>query len=183
MTPPQDRADRREAHDSQVDKKPYVDADEFRLAMRQITLPVAVITSRHCDARTGMTATSISSVSAVPPTMLVCVNRNAGADKIIADSGAFAINMLADAHHPVARLFSAPVVDAAETYGVSDWREMVTGAPVLEGAVAVFDCCVESCFVSGSHAIYVGRVVGVASLPQDVLLYRDGLFRRLQPIT
>lgn len=183
MPPPQDAADKRPSGGKHLGKNPPVDAAEFRLAMRQIALPVAVITARHGDVRTGMTATAISSVSAEPPTMLVCVNRSASADKIIAESGAFAINMLTDAHHPVARLFSAPVIASDEAYAESEWQEMVTGAPVLSDAVAVFDCAVESCFSSGSHAIYVGRVVGVASLPQDVLLYRDGLFRRLQPIT
>jgi flavin reductase (NADH) len=58
---------------------------------------------------------------------------------------------------------------------------MVTGSPVLEGAVAAFDCIVEDCIPSGSHNLYIGRVVGITSIDQDVLLYRDGLFRRLQP--
>lgn len=159
-----------------------VEPDGFRLAMRQIASPVSIITARNGEVSNGLTATAICSVSTEPPTMLVCVNRNASAERIIAESGAFAINMLADAHHPVARLFSTPKLEPAERYAGADWCEMVTGSPVLEGAVAAFDCVVEDCIASGSHHIYLGRVVGVTSVDREVLLYRDGSFRRLQPL-
>lgn len=183
MILPEHEADGCQTRGKLFDKKPNVEAADFKLAMRQIALPVAVVTAMHGGVRTGMTATSISSVSAEPPTMLVCVNRSAGAERAIAESGAFAINMLADAQHPLARLFSNAKPDSVEPFALGDWQALVTGAPVLAGAVAVFDCAVESYLISGSHAIYVGRVVGVASFPQDILLHRDGLFRRLQPIT
>jgi flavin reductase len=183
MTLPQHEADGHQTRGKPFEATPNVEAADFKLAMRQIALPVAVVTARHNEVRMGMTATSVSCVSADPPAMLVCVNRSSSAEQAISESGAFAINMLSDAQHPVARLFSNAKLGSVEPYALSEWQEMVTGAPVLTGAVAVFDCAVESCLISGSHAIYVGRVIGVASLAQDILLDRDGLFRRLQPIT
>lgn len=158
-----------------------VDAAEFKMAMRQLASPVGVITARNGNIRNGLTATAICSVSTEPPTMLVCVNRNASAEAIIAARGAFAINMLTDEQHNIARLFSTSKLSPDERFAGATWSEMVTGSPVLEGAVAAFDCIVEDCIPSGSHNLYIGRVVGVTSVDHDVLLYRDGLFRRLQP--
>lgn len=159
-----------------------VDPSAFKLSMRQIASPVGIITTRHGDLRNGLTATSICSVSMEPPTMLVCVNRNASAEKTIAESGTFAINMLADAQHPVARLFSTPKLCPEDRFAGGQWSELVTGAPILEGAVATFDCVVQECITSGSHNLYIGRVIATRSLDQDILLYRDGLFRRLESV-
>ena len=155
---------------------------EFKSAMRQVTAAVSVITARAGSLRNGLTATAVCSVSAEPPTMLVCVNRNARAESIIAESGAFAINVLGDAQHRIARLFSTSKLSPEERFAEGRWFAMATGAPVLDGAVASFDCQVESCVRSGTHHIYLGRVVAVASLDIEALLYRDGAFRRLAAI-
>ena len=50
---------------------------DFRKAMRRLTSAVTVITTAHEDRRYGMTATAVTSVSADPPSLLICVNRSA----------------------------------------------------------------------------------------------------------
>ena len=114
--------------------------------------------------------------------MLVCVNRNSRADALIAQSRAFAINILADEQHKIARVFSTSRSDAEERFGEGRWITMATGAPILEGAVATFDCGLAMHVRSGSHHVYFGRVVAVSSFDQPALLYRDGVFRRLATI-
>jgi flavin reductase len=152
---------------------------EFKLGMRQVVSSVAVVTSRAGSVRNGLTATAVCSVSAEPPTMLACINRNASAEAIIAESGHFAINFLAEAQHNIARLFSKSKLDPDARFGEGNWLSMVTGSPILDGAVASFDCEVEERIPAASHHIYIGRVVAVVSNSLDALLYRDGLFRRL----
>jgi flavin reductase len=161
--------------------KTIVPDQEFKVGMRQVVSSVAIVTSRVGAIRNGLTATAVCSVSADPPTVLACVNRNASAEAIIAESGNFAINFLAEDQHNIARLFSKSKLDADQRFAEGSWLSMVTGAPILEGAVASFDCEVEERILSGSHHIYVGRVVAVTSTDQHVLLYRDGLFRKLAP--
>lgn len=155
---------------------------DFKTAMRQVTSSVAVITARSGKMRNGLTATAVCSVSAEPPTMLVCINRNATAEGLIAESGAFAINFLADEQHKVARLFSTSKLSPEERFADGRWISLETGSPVLDGAVATFDCRVVEKVPSGTHHIYFGRVVGVTSLDEEALLYRDGSFRRLAAI-
>ena len=159
--------------------KAVVPDHDFKLGMRQVASPVAIVTSRAGRIRNGLTATAVCSVSAEPATMLVCVNRNASAEALIAESASFAINFLAEDQHNIARLFSKSKLDADKRFAEGSWLSMVTGSPILDGTVASFDCDVEGRTVSGTHHIYVGRVVAVTSTGKDALLYRDGLFRKL----
>lgn len=154
---------------------------EFKLAMRQVAASVAIVTARVGDLRNGLTVTAACSVAASPATVLVCVNRNASAEPLIEESDAFAVNFLTERQHGIARLFSTSKLSPEERFSDGHWGVLSTGSPVLEGTVASFDCRVENRFVSGTHHIYLGRVVGVTSLDQEVLLYRDGSFRRLDP--
>ena len=155
---------------------------DFKIAMRQVASSVAVITARSGMHANGLTATAVCSVSATPPVLLVCVNKGASAEAIIAESGSCAVNFLTEEQHRVARLFSTPKLSAEERFAEGLWQAQVTGAPVLEGALASFDCMVEDCVPSETHNIYLGRVVAAASLDQEGLIYRDGLFRRLAPV-
>jgi flavin reductase (DIM6/NTAB) family NADH-FMN oxidoreductase RutF len=154
---------------------------EFKMAMRAVASSVAVVTSRAGKERNGLTATAVCSVSTSPPTMLICINRGATADPLIDSSGAFAINFLADRQHGIARLFSTTKLPAEERFAEGRWRTLETGAPVLDETVSSFDCVVESRVEAGTHHIYLGRVVALTSMDQDILIYRDGAFRRLAP--
>jgi len=77
------------------------------------------------------------------------------------------------------RLFSKSKLDPVERFAEGRWRSMLTGAPVLDGASASFDCEVEQRVASGTHYVYFGRVVAVTAADSETLIYRDGLFRRL----
>lgn len=160
-----------------------VPAYDFRLAMRRVVSSVAIVTARSGGIRNGLTATAVCSVSAEPPTVLACVNRNASAEAVIAESGSFAVNFLTEDHVAIAKLFSTPKLDGGNRFGEGDWLSMVTGSPVLAGAAASFDCKVETRIASGTHHIYIGRVLAVASVERNALLYRDGVFRKLEQLS
>jgi flavin reductase len=160
-----------------------VAAADFKLVMRQVVSSVAIITSRLRNVRNGLTATAVCSLSSDPPMMLACVNSFASAEKLIAESGVFAINFLTEEQHRIARLFSTSKLPADQRFAEGTWVHRATGAPILEDAVASLDCLVEERIVSGTHHIYLGRVLAVSSLDQHALLYRDGVFRKLAPVT
>ena len=52
-----------------------VSLEQFRLGMRLLAGAVNIITGVHAGRRHGMTATAVCSVSADPPTVLVCINK------------------------------------------------------------------------------------------------------------
>ena len=165
-----------------MDEDNDVTAHDFKLGMRQVVSSVAIVTSRAGGERNGLTATAVCPVSVEPPTMLVCVNRNASAEAVIAESGCFAVNFLTEEQHGIARLFSTPKLSAERRFAEGTWLTMVTGSPVLDGAAASFDCEVTERIASGSHHIYIGRVVALVSVDRDALLYRDGQFRKLEQL-
>lgn len=155
---------------------------EFKTALRQVASAVFVLTARVGEETGGLTATSVCPVSSEPPLVLVSVNREATIERLISESGAFAVNFLSDEQHRIARLFTGSDFAPEERFAEGRWQALATGSPVLDGALASFDCLVERQLAHGSHTIFFGRVVASLSLDQECLIYRDGSFRRLAPV-
>lgn len=155
--------------------------DNLKEAMRRQFGGVSVITTGAGARRTGLTATSAISLSLQPPTMLVCVNRNASAWPVILSERHFCVNILGAAHRDVANRFAGRRgVKGAERYEGDRWRQFVTGAWGLEGALAVIDCSVEEIIERHSHGIVVGAVRWVhVEGKGDALIYGDGAYHAL----
>lgn len=111
----------------------------FRGAMRKLAGAVSVITVGQGDERTGLTATSVTSLSVEPPTLLICVNRATSSVVPLLKERAFAINVLRPHHEPVADRFAGKGgLKGPARYGGADWTRLSTGAPVLADALAAF---------------------------------------------
>src|SRR5882762_11422659 len=118
--------------------------DLHRSAMRELAGGVSVITVGEEEHRTGLTATSVTSLSLEPPSLLVCVSRDSSTWSTLARYGAFAVNLLRACHAPVADRFSGRGGHKGPArYAEASWTTLVTGAPVLADALAAFDCEVE----------------------------------------
>ncbi|WP_291959599.1 flavin reductase family protein [Chelatococcus sp.] len=160
--------------------KPQMASDAFRLGMRRLAGAVCLVTTSENRQDAGLVATAVSSVSAEPPTLLVCVNRSASAWPVIERSGVFCVSVLGHAALPLVGQFSAPD-RRDERFSTGSWQRLGGGAPVPEGALAVFDCAVAQIVPWHSHAIILGAVREVtltegADVP---LLYMDRGFHRL----
>jgi flavin reductase (DIM6/NTAB) family NADH-FMN oxidoreductase RutF len=156
-----------------------IDLGAFKTGMRHLTASVCLITTRHGAERGGLTATAVCSVSAEPPQLLVCVNREASAHPLIVASRVFAVNVLAPCHRKIAERFAGMdgVEGDARFIDLGDWRTLSTGAPVLNGCPVTFDCRVVNTTVAGTHTVVIGEIIDVtldaANLP---LLYAQGAF-------
>ena len=154
---------------------------EFRDAVGMFATGVTVVTARANGFGHGMTANSFTSVSLDPMLVLVCVLKHAVMRKAIDEAGAFAASVLAGDQEDLARYFS----DSGRPMGMAqfvpvDWRPSpVTGAPLLDGALAFVECEVAAIHDAGDHDIAVGRVVdlGVAAEGSPLLFYRGGYGR------
>jgi len=141
-----------------------VDAKDFKNAMRQCAGAVALVTvgAEH-GKRTGLTVTSACSLSDNPPSLIVCVNRNASAHARMREEGAFAINFLHEDHALLALTFSGQKgVNGDDRFASGQWTRGATGAPLLADAVAAFDCVLAQEFETTTHSIFVGEVRGVS---------------------
>lgn len=161
---------------------PSVAAADYISAISQHVSSVCVITTEHEGQRYGLTATAVSSVSAEPPRLLVCVNKSGTThDKIVA-SGRFCVNVLTEEQAPEAMVF-AGIKGPSDRFTTGFWTTLSTGAPVLEGAAAVFDCMLGQICSQSSHNVFFGDVVAVRSQTgRDTLLYGARRFRQLRKV-
>ncbi|WP_051357106.1 flavin reductase family protein [Azorhizobium doebereinerae] len=153
----------------------------YRGAMRKLAGAVSILTLGEGEARTGLTATSVTSLSVDPPTLIICVNRNASARALLLEERRFAINVLRPHHEALADQFAGRNGEKGpERYKGADWTRLETGAPVLADALAAFDCHLEETIERHSHIIVLGRVAA-ARITEDAepLLYWAGGYRTL----
>lgn len=155
-----------------------IDESTFKAGMRCLSAGVNIITSTAPDGqRYGMTATAVCSVSADPPTMLVCVNTRNSSLEAIRASGAFAVNVLASSDQPVASAFAREQAPE-QKFAAGTWRQLHTGAPVLDSALVSFDCRVVKAERVGTHEVVFGEIVAVhvGEAQRAPLLYAQGAY-------
>jgi flavin reductase (DIM6/NTAB) family NADH-FMN oxidoreductase RutF len=150
----------------------------FRNAMRSLAGGVSVITVGRGKDITGMTVTSVSSLSVEPPTLIVSINRQSSSWQLLQRYGVFGVNILSADQVDVAERFSGKDgLKGAERFTGAQWLTRATGVPLLSGALAAIDCEVEETIERHSHAIVIGRVRDVfTALPHTALTYWDGQY-------
>jgi flavin reductase (DIM6/NTAB) family NADH-FMN oxidoreductase RutF len=135
---------------------PTFSTTDFRSALAMFATGVTIITARGGDGLpVGLTANSFNSVSLDPPLVLWSLARTAGSMPAFEQGSHYAVNILAADQHALAERFASKTVDR---FADVAFREGTGGAPVLEGAVAVFECFNRSRYEEGDHVIFVGEV-------------------------
>ena len=150
------------------------DSTAFKGAMRHYPTGVTVVTSLRDSEPRGITINAFASVSAEPPTVLVCVNREARSYLYISESLIFCVNLLGAEQIELAERFSGKTRERQfEDIG---YDVAATGAPVLREAIGYFDCEVTHEHHAGSHSIFIGRVVACNARSGAPLGYYNGAF-------
>ena len=157
------------------------DTATFRKALRRLVGGVSVVTVGRGEDRTGLTATSVSSLSAEPPTVMFGLNLSSSSFPVLVRHRSFGVNFLNATQKQIADRYAGRGGEKGEArYAGANWSEGVTGAPLLEGALAALDCEVEELIERHSHAIVIGRVREVRLGGDDAaLVYWRGDYERL----
>ncbi|MEV4896410.1 flavin reductase family protein [Nonomuraea sp. NPDC055795] len=135
------------------------------------------------EAPHGTTVNSFTSVSLRPPLVLVCVDRRAVMHRMLT-AGHFGISVLAADQEGLARYFAdvARPLGIAQFDGVDHRRGPLTGVPLLNGALAGFECELWRTYDGGDHTIFVGRLLAAERPPAtgaDPLVFHDGGYVRV----
>jgi flavin reductase len=163
--------------------QPPQDTGELRKVLGRFPTGVTVVTA-HAGAPCGMTANAFTSVSLDPPSILVCISRNAAIYRAVRTAGCFAVSVLSAAQEDVARHFadhSRPRGTAE--FGAVAWSPApLTGTPVLDGSLAWLDCALTTSYDGGDHEIFLGKVLasGFGSA-RNALVFYGGRFHQLVP--
>jgi len=158
---------------------------EFRDTVGLFTTGITVITASAPGLTHGMTLNSFTSVSLDPLLVLACVERDAVMHKVLEDADGFGISVLGGDQEHLARYFA----DSSRPLGMGQFAEVphrlgaVTGAPLLDDALAWLECLVERAYDGGDHSIFLARVVGLeCGHVREPLLFFAGAYRRFSTI-
>lgn len=160
-------------------------ATAFRDAMALISAAVHVVTSDGEWGRVGFTASAVCSVTDTPPTLLVCINRSSSSHAMLIKNGVLCVNTLGIQHTDISKRFGGGTL-MNERFQDAGWSTLATGAPVLNGALVVFDCRVTDAVAVGTHDVLFCQVVAIGEKNADhssMIYYgRQYLTTRSEPV-
>ncbi|SFU73671.1 NADH-FMN oxidoreductase RutF, flavin reductase (DIM6/NTAB) family [Polaromonas sp. YR568] len=117
---------------------------------------VTIVTARTpAGVLVGLTANSFNSVSLQPPLVLWSLAQAAGSMPALSTGSHYAINILAADQKELAERFASGRADRWQGVAYTDGA---SGAPLLDGAAASFECFNRSRYEEGDHVIFVGEV-------------------------
>jgi len=154
-----------------------VDQESFRHACAHWATGVAIATVMSTDhSPHGLTVSSFTVVSLHPHLVLVSIDHRSTAYRHFALAHGYSIHVLGDDQEHLSARFARPGEDKFE--GVA-WTTGATGAPVIQGALAEFDCEVVDRIHAGDHTIFIGEVKRAASCDGRPLIYFNRAYRRV----
>lgn len=146
--------------DTSASASMQVTRDAFRNAMSVLAAAVNIVTTDGPAGRAGFTATAVCSVSDDPPSLLVCLNRNASVYEAFCANGHLGVNTLTSNQQDLSNLFGGKL-SMQERFATANWSTELTGAPLLDEALINFDCKITNRVAAGSHDILICQIVGI----------------------
>jgi flavin reductase (DIM6/NTAB) family NADH-FMN oxidoreductase RutF len=155
----------------------------MRAMMARFVTGVTVVAARHGPFMAGMTANAIASISVDPPLMMASISRRAETHIAIVGSHAFSVSVLADDQAGLADCFAQPTTALKlKRFCDAAWHEAETGSPILEGAIAYFDCRLTARHDGGDHTIFIGEIVAAGYRDDaEPLVWYGSRYRALAP--
>jgi 3-hydroxy-9,10-secoandrosta-1,3,5(10)-triene-9,17-dione monooxygenase reductase component len=141
---------------------------------------VAVVTARRADGEPcGLVATSVSSYSADPPSVLVCIGHASRCHEALVDGEWFGMHLLAADQEAVANTFADALLEDKFSEFRWEWDEDV---PAIGGVVSYLRCRRAARFDLYDHSVLVGNVASGRHDGGDPLVYMDRRMNwRLEP--
>ncbi|MBO9449056.1 flavin reductase [Tropicibacter sp. R16_0] len=165
----------------ETERREMLNPTEFINAMRKAVTPVSIVTTSGELGPHGATVSAVCSLTAAPPAVLICINKESRILGMIEEHGVYCVNYIAQQHDKLALAFAgAPEFADQRNFASVHWTvDQQTGLPVLSGATAIFSCLHIQTVSFGTHRILIGKVERTESSEVKPLAYWDGGFRSL----
>jgi flavin reductase (DIM6/NTAB) family NADH-FMN oxidoreductase RutF len=148
--------------------------------MARVPAGVVVVSARTASGYRGLTASSLVSISADPPLVLVGLEREAATRAAVVEGKAFNVSVLTRSQEFIADRFAgrAPAIDPR-------WQEVphrlgANGIPLIEDCAAWLECTLVEVHAAGDHDICVGEVTAATAGSGDPLILWDRAFWTLR---
>lgn len=153
---------------------PVDDTRAFRRALGQFATGITVVTTADQDRLVGMAVNSFAAVSLDPPLISWSIRNESVSRRAFTQGEHFAVNVLAEDQVDVCSVFGRPREGQFEEV---PWTPSIHGDPLLDQAIAHFECKVEATHPGGDHEIIIGRVHRYTRLAGAPLLFSQGQYR------
>lgn len=155
-----------------------VTPDRFRSVMRHVPTGVVVVAATTPDgAPVGLAVGSFVSVSLTPPLVGFFVAHDSTTWPRIEPLGRFTVNVLADDDEATCRAFA---MRGGDKFAGVGWHPSPMGSPVLDTALAWFDCTANSISDAGDHRFVLADVHDLSARPAGrPLVFCHGTYQRL----
>lgn len=152
----------------------------FRDGMSLVATPVHLITTDGVAGLGGCTASAVTSITAEPPTLMVCLNETSSAAKLIQENGCFNVNTLAADDEDLSDIFAGRSdVSGAERFRFGSWLNDEGECPILLSALVTFRCRVSEVRKVSTHYLIMGEIIDVRQgRARDALVYHNRSYRR-----
>lgn len=154
--------------------------EAFINAMRKAAATVCVVTTAGPAGRFGVTVSAMTSVTADPPAVLVCINKGNFVIPSVLGNRTFSVNFLRHDQRNIAEIFAGRGVEpGTDRFSFAEWETLQTGSPILVDAAASFDCELAQQVEFGSHTLFIGTVVDAQASDNPPLIYHNRDYVRL----
>jgi 3-hydroxy-9,10-secoandrosta-1,3,5(10)-triene-9,17-dione monooxygenase reductase component len=155
-----------------------LDEARFREVLGHFATGITVVTALEDGVPVGFTCQAFAALSLDPPMVILAPARRSTSWPLIAQAGAFCVNILEERQEALSRAFAT---SGGDKFAGVAWSPGVTGAPVLDGALAVVECRLGDIFDGGDHELVTGHVVATEIGEGGPLLYYRSGFGRFAP--
>ncbi len=141
-----------------------ITSEKYREALRYFPAGVTIVTIKSPSQETphGLTVSAFASISPEPPIIMIAIDHRASGHELLQEEGAvFAVNILSQEKSELSNRFAW--IKDEDRFAVGNWGTAVTGAPILQDALAWLDCTINKRYEAGTHTIYLGLVQASAT--------------------
>ena len=132
----------------------------LRTLMSRVPSGVAVVTVDANGQPIGLTVGSLLALSLEPPLVAIVISRQTAMHELLREAGGFAVSILSASQESLAQHFARGVPPIAMWEGIAV-KMVVTGAPLLEGALGWLECRLRDELTVGTHTLFVGEVLRI----------------------
>jgi flavin reductase len=166
-----------------VSRPADVPTSEFVSAMGNAATGVTVVATDGPGGRFAQTVSAMCSVSADPPTVLVCVHQRSPLVNAIRANEVFAVSVLSVEQVEVAEVFAGRSREHAPyDFGCAEWTVRRTGSPLVRGSATALDCRLQLVQLSGTHRVFFGLVDSCETTRHEPVTYLAGRYGRHRPL-
>jgi len=147
--------------------------EQFLIAMRFLASSVSVISAKDSSGKLfAMTASSVTSLTMDPPSILVCVNNGATIHDVLMKGENLCINILQKTQQEISNICSSKELESTR-FQNNFWD--TSDIPFIKDSQANIFCKVDETVSYHTHKIVIGSVIHSQSAETfNTLMYADG---------